>query len=86
LGGRQGFTDGVIAYDHSNPETGDQIAVFDLVWPNGLQEELSEPVAVLLNENDETIALASAAGFRCFTSAAAFKDYVNKEMLGQQAA
>lgn len=82
----QGFAGGVIAYDHSNPETGDQIAVFDLVWPNGLQEELSEPVAVLLNENDETIALASAAGFRCFTSAAAFKDYVNKEMLGQQAA
>lgn len=82
----QGFTAGVIAYDHSNPETGDQIAVFDLVWPNGLQEELSEPVAVLLNENDETIALASAAGFRCFASAAAFKDYVNKEMLGQQAA
>ncbi|MCK8781885.1 DUF262 domain-containing protein [Rhizobium sp. NTR19] len=82
----QGFTDGDIAYDHSNPETGDQIAVFDLVWPNGLQEELSEPVAVLLNENDETIALASAAGFRCFTSAEAFKNYVNKEMLGQQAA
>lgn len=82
----QGFAEGVIAYDHSNSETGDQIAVFDLVWPNGLQEELSEPVAVLLNENEETIALASAAGFRCFTSAAAFKDYVNKEMLGQQAA
>ncbi len=82
----QGFTAGVIAYDHSNPETGDQIAVFDLVWPSGLQEELSEPVAVLLNENDETIALASAAGFRCFTSAAALKGYVNKEILGKQAA
>ncbi|MEY9829738.1 hypothetical protein ABIA25_001553 [Sinorhizobium fredii] len=82
----QGFAEGVISYDHSNVETGDQIAIFDLVWPSGLQEELSEPVAVLLSESEETIALASAAGFRCFTSAAAFKDYVNKEMLGQLAA
>ena len=82
----QGFAEGVIAYDHSNVETGEQIAIFDLVWPNGLQEELSEPVAVLLNESEETIAVASAAGFRCFTSAAAFRDYVNKEMLGQLAA
>ncbi|MGO8374637.1 DUF262 domain-containing protein [Rhizobium ruizarguesonis] len=82
----QGFGEGVIAYDHSDAETGDQIAIFDLVWPNGLQQELSEPVAVLLNESEETIALASAAGFRCFTSAAAFKDYVSKEMLAELAA
>lgn len=82
----QGFSKGVIAYDHSNVETGEQIAIFDLVWPNGLQEELSEPVAVLLNESEETIALASAAGFRCFTNATALRNYVNKEMLGQLAA
>ncbi len=82
----QGFAEGVIAYDYSNAETGDQIAIFDLAWPTGLQEELSAPVAVLLNESDETVALASAAGFRCFTTAAAFKDYVDKEMLGRLAA
>jgi hypothetical protein len=39
-----------------------------------------------LNEHDDTIALASAAGFRCFTNVAAFEDYVNKQMLGQLAA
>jgi hypothetical protein len=82
----RGFSEGIIAFDHSNLETGDQIAIFDLAWPNGLQEELSEPVAVLLNEHDDTIALASAAGFRCFTNVAAFEDYVNKQMLGQLAA
>jgi hypothetical protein len=26
--------------------------VFDLAWPSGLQEELRQPVAVLLNEGD----------------------------------
>lgn len=82
----QGFAEGVIAFDHSNPETGEQVAIFDLAWPNGLQEELSEPIAVLLNESDDTVALASAAGFRCFTSGAAFKAYVTKAMLGGLAA
>lgn len=81
-----GFSEGKLAFDHSDPETGEQIAIFDLAWPAGLQEELSQPVVVLLNEVEETIALASAAGFRCFTSAAAFRDYVNKEMLGDLAA
>jgi hypothetical protein len=52
-----------------------------LAWPNGIQEELTQPVAVLLNENSETLALASRAGFRCFTAAQDFKDYVEKEIL-----
>lgn len=82
----QGFAEGHLAYDHSDQETGAQLAIFDLAWPQGLQEELTEPVAVLLNESQETIGLANAAGFRCFTRAAAFKDYVNRELLGQMAA
>ena len=34
----------------------------DLAWPNGIQEELSQPVAVLLNEGKETIAIARSGG------------------------
>jgi len=37
-------------------------------WPNGIQEELSQPVAVLRNGGGETIGIASQAGFRCFTA------------------
>jgi len=76
---------GVIAYDFADPDTGSQRAVFDLAWPNGVQEELSPPAAVLLNESAETLALASAAGFRCFTSVAAFKRYVEREILMETA-
>jgi len=50
------------------------------------QPELSEPVAVLLNETDETVALASSAGFRCFTSAAAFKNYLQNHILASDVA
>jgi hypothetical protein len=72
---------GTFAYDFADPATGDQRAVFDLAWPAGIQEELSQPVAVLLNEEPTTLALASAAGFRCFTSPAAFRAYVEREIL-----
>ncbi|MCT0224749.1 restriction endonuclease subunit S [Synechococcus sp. CS-1328] len=72
---------GTLAYDFADPDTGEQRAVFDLAWPNGIQEELSQPVAVLLNEGEETLGIASAAGYRCFTTPAAFKTYVVREIL-----
>ena len=78
-----GFPRGVVAYDFSDPQSGEQKAVFDLVWPNGIQEELSQPVAVLFNEEGQTLALASQAGFRCFTGIEEFKRYVTVEILGE---
>jgi hypothetical protein len=79
--GEQSLPLGTLAYDFADPATGEQRAVFDLAWPAGIQEELSQPVAVLLNEEPATLALASAAGFRCFTSPAAFRAYVEREIL-----
>ena len=80
---QQGLPRGVLAYDFADPESGEQQAVLDLVWPNGVQEELSQPVAVLLNESPETLAIASRAGFRCFTVVEDFKRYVEKEILAE---
>ena len=59
----QGLPRGLLAYDFADAATGEQKAVFDLAWPNGIQEELSQPVAVLLNESTETIGIASQAGY-----------------------
>ena len=77
----QGLPRGVIAYDFADPATGEQKAVFDLAWPSGIQEELSQPVVVLLNEGAETLAIASQAGFRCFTADTDFRQYVQTEVL-----
>jgi hypothetical protein len=74
----KGFAAGVLGCDLVDPETGEQRAILDLAWPDGVQAELSEPVAVLLDESAELISLASAAGFRCFTSVAGFKVYLSK--------
>lgn len=80
----QGLPRGTLAFDFADPQTGAQQAVFDLAWPAGLQEEFSAPVAVLLNEGAEVIALASRAGYQCFTSVDAFKRYVQKDILSAE--
>ena len=74
----QGFTRGELGWNHVDPETGQQKAILDLAWEDGVQRGLTEPVAVLLNESAELISMANAAGFRCFTSSEAFKSYVQK--------
>jgi hypothetical protein len=79
----QGLPRGMIDYDYADPATGEQIAVFDLAWPTGLQEELSQPVVMLLNEEAAVITLASQAGYRCFTDTASFRKYVEAEVLSE---
>jgi hypothetical protein len=81
----RGLPRGALAYDLADPHTGAQQAVLDLAWPDGLQEELSQPVAVLLNEEGSTIALASQAGFRCFTDVDAFRVYIETTILAEVA-
>ena len=80
----QGLPRGVLAFDFADEVSGEQKAVFDLAWPNGIQEELSQPVAVLLNETTETLALANRAGYRCFTTAPGFRNYVQQEILANE--
>ncbi len=79
----QSLPPGLLAFDFADPESGNQQAIFDLAWPNGIQEELSQPVAMLLNESPETLAIASQAGYRCFTTVGDFKTYIEKEILGE---
>lgn len=74
----QGFASGEIQWDYVDEKTGEQRAIFDLAWPLGVQSELSQPVAVLLDESAELISLASSAGFRCFTSTGEFRSYIKR--------
>lgn len=82
----QGLPAGQIGWDYADPETGVQKAVFDLVWVDGLQAGLSEPVAVLLDESAEVISAANLAGFRCFTTVSDFRNYVATEIVRAEAA
>jgi hypothetical protein len=82
----RGLSRGMLSFDFSDPNTGEQKAVLDLAWPGGIQEELSQPVAVLLNEGPETIGIASQAGYRCFTAIEEFQRYVQVEILVEEPA
>ena len=76
----QGLPRGELAYDFADMKTGEQKAVFDLAWPSGLQPGLSQPVAVLLDEGATVISLANDAGYRCFTTPASFRRYVEFDL------
>ena len=82
---KQGLPRGQVSFDHADPETGASKAIFDLAWPDGLQRGLTDPVVVLLNEPAEVLAVASAAGFRCFTTAGEFRAYVESDILRLEA-
>ena len=71
---------GQMSFDYTDANTGEQLAVFDLAWPDGVQAKLSQPVAVLLDEGDETLAIAVRAGYRCFTRVQDFHSYVDTEI------
>ncbi len=71
----RGLPPGEVMYELTS-ESGEALAVLDLAWPNGLQEGLSQPVALLIDEGPETEEAANQAGYRFFTSIDEFRAYV----------
>ena len=71
-------------HELADAETGEPLAVLDLAWPDGLQEGLSRPVALLIDEGQETEEAANRAGYLFFTDAESFRAYVRKEILAAE--
>ncbi|MCB0168735.1 MAG: DUF262 domain-containing protein [Anaerolineae bacterium] len=82
----QGLPEGELLYELTNKETGEVMALLDLAWPLGVQTGLSEPVALLIDEDIQTLEVASEEGFRCFTDVESFKNYVTHEVLALEMA
>jgi len=74
---------GETSHDFGDFEPGHSAAIFDLVWPKGLQEGLSEPVAIALDAERETLRAAGEIGIRCFTDLKSFRNYVDSEILNE---
>jgi hypothetical protein len=79
----RGLPAGELAYELVDEQSGGVVAILDLAWPGGLQEGLSQPVAVLLGEEEDVEEAASQAGYRFFTSPGAFRRYVKHEILAE---
>ena len=79
----KGCASGDLLYDLTDQSTGDSVAVLDLAWPDGLQEGLSQPVALMIEEDEELVSTVRDYGFRCFTTVKDLKSYVKKELMAQ---
>lgn len=78
---QQGLPRGEVLFELTHPETSTPLALIDLAWPRGIQEGLSQPVALLLNEGEEVEAIVNQAGYRFFKSPVELCAYVEREVL-----
>lgn len=81
---QRGLPAGELIYELTDPETGEQLAIIDLAWPEGLQEGLSQPVALLIDEDHEAEEIVSNVGYRFYTDMDSFKHYVETEILAMK--
>ena len=81
----KGLPSGIIGYELVNPITGEQLAMFDLAWPEGVQSELSEPVAILIDEDRDVLVTANRHGYRFFVNKEDFQSYIDNEILPDDA-
>ncbi|MEO1254476.1 MAG: hypothetical protein AAFY41_06275 [Bacteroidota bacterium] len=79
---QQSLPIGEFEYELVNDENKQLLAVLDLAWPDGIQVGLTQPIALLLYEDDETLQIAQRHGYRCFTNFELFRRYVQQEVLG----
>ncbi|HEU5439794.1 MAG TPA: DUF262 domain-containing protein [Ktedonobacterales bacterium] len=77
----QGLPPGEFNYELIDADTGVLLATFDLAWPNGIQEGYSQPVALLIDRDPESIEIANRAGYRYFTDLADLRHYIETEVL-----
>lgn len=78
---QHGLPEGEFEHELVDEETKKLLANLDLAWPDGIQTGRSQPVALLIDEQDSTLQIAQQSGYRCFTDVDQFKDYVREEIL-----
>ena len=77
----QGLPEGEFSFEIVDEATGALLVTLDLAWPDGLQQGLSQPVALLIDEDAEVEAIASQHGFSCFTDVESLRQYVTAHIL-----
>ena len=77
-----GLPAGEMAYDLIDGDT-HELIVLDLAWPFGLQVGFSQPVALLIDENEPVRRAAIEAGFRVFTTLDGFRRHVERDILAE---
>lgn len=77
----QGLSEGELIYELIDELTEQPMAMIDLAWPDGLQTGLSQPVALLIDEDAAVETIVSQAVFRIYTDAESLMHYVSQDVL-----
>ncbi len=80
-----GLPAGELAHEIYDEDTEEIIATLDLAWPDGLQMGYSQPIALLIYEDDTVRRMTNDAGFKVFTSLSDFRRYVERDILANTA-
>lgn len=64
-------------------DNNEPVATLDLAWPQGIQTGMGDPVALLIDEDDDTLKAASSKGFTCFTNLQQLQHHVQHDILGE---
>ena len=78
-----GLPRGVTGYELVDEASGELLAILDLAWTDGVQPGLGKPVALLIDEDDETRYAAQQKDFRYFTNVSEFKQFVGHTALAE---
>ena len=79
---QNGLPQGELGYELVDGSDG-QVTILDLAWSQGIQTGKSQPAALLIDEDDETLKVASGSGFACFTNLPDLQRYVQRELLNE---
>ena len=55
--------------------------IIDLAWPDGIQNNLSEPVAIMIDEENSNISKVNLQKYRVFEDVKSFKEYIRNNYL-----
>jgi len=72
----RGLTAPKIDLEIADPETQALIVVGDLVWPNGVQEGLGDPIVFELGADEAVVAQLNALRYRCFTTSDSLRRFL----------
>ena len=76
----KGLAEGIINFELTD-EDGTFLMNVDIAWPHGIQSELSEPLALLIDESESNHEIANRNGYKYFTSPEKFKAHVEEYYL-----
>ncbi|HEU5376329.1 MAG TPA: DUF262 domain-containing protein, partial [Ktedonobacteraceae bacterium] len=74
-----GFAKPELNFEVNDPNTGEVLTIVNAAWPKGLQEDYSQPIALILDVDDQKAAILNQSGYRFFTSIEMIRGYLKEQ-------